>query len=279
MKNVLMTSCVGYKWDQIKNIIISFRQVNQVDDLIVIFHDKPDNVILENLKKWNAIGIEHQMPNPKRITVNRFLSYSSVLRSNPGLWKHVCLFDANDIFLQKNPFDFIEKNIGDHGLIASSEAIKYADEVWGNDNLNQTFPYAYEHLKENIIYNCGTLSGKTETILALSDLIFACAVNSSVHIACQASYNYIIQSGMKSLTKFTDMTTGWAVQCGTVENTDRMHRPDSMFAEKIIEKPPILKDGLICNADGVPFHVIHQYQHSYSFREHIANLIRKWESE
>ena len=129
-------------------------------------------------------------------------------------------------------------------------------------------------LKENLIYNCGTLCGKTESILALSDLIFACAVHSSVHIACQASYNYIIQSGMKYCTKFTDMSNGWAVQCGTVENTERMHRPDSMFAEKILEKPPVLKDGLICNTDGIPFHVVHQYQHSYSFRERIADLIK-----
>jgi len=279
MKNVLMTSCVGYKWDKIKNIVISFRKVNKVDDLIVIFHDKPDAITLRNLEKWNAIPVQHQVSNPDRITVNRFLSYSAVLRSNPGTWKYACLFDANDIFLQKNPFEYIDANIGDYGLIASSESIKYCDEVWGNQNLRETFPYAYEHLKENLVYNCGTLCGKADSILALSDLIFACAVHSSVHIACQASYNYIVQSGMKHCTKFTDMSHGWAVQCGTVENTERMHRPDSMFAEKIVEKPPILKDGLICNSEDLPFYVVHQYQHSYNFREHIADLIKKWETE
>lgn len=276
-KNLILTSCVNYNWDNLKEIVVSFRAHNKEDDMIVVFHDKPDEKTVENLAKYN-VGIASQVfEDPGRVVVNRFKSYSECLRQN--VWKYVCLFDANDIYFQKNPFDWIESNIGNSSIISSSESIRYRDEVWGNENLRKSFPEFYDILKDNLIFNAGTIAGTQEGVAALAEMIYMASKYNPVYNPDQAAYNFIIQTVMKDRVKFTTMEDAWGCQCGTTANTERMHRPDSMFAEKIVENEPQILNDLICNHAGQPFSVVHQYHHSYTFKDHVAKMVNKWQNQ
>jgi hypothetical protein len=58
----------------------------------------------------------------------------------------------------------------------------------------------------------------------------------------------------KDITNFAMSEDGYAAQLGTTGP-----QVANKFADKLIEKSPILVNDLICTSEGVPFSIVHQY--------------------
>lgn len=118
MKNVVLGLSVNFHPIMLKNLILSFREVNQVDDLI-LFVDQKNLFGMRNLyEKYNVKFFSYHLHeivdspihNTKHI---KFLEY---LEDNSN-YKNVFLTDTKDVIFQNNPFD----NLPDDSLFVFQE--------------------------------------------------------------------------------------------------------------------------------------------------------------
>jgi hypothetical protein len=64
------------------------------------------------------------------------------------------------------------------------------------------------------------------------------------------------------ITRFTASEEGWAAQLGTTGP-----HIVGKYADKLVEKTPILVDNTVCTSDGTPFVMVHQYDRVPEWKE------------
>lgn len=204
------------------------------------------------------------------VHVLRFVSIYDYLRKNTEKYRYVVTTDVKDVYFQKNPFEYMEKNKigqGQFKIVASSESIRYKDESWGNENLLQTYgPYIHELFKNNEIYNVGVLGGTVEYIRDLTFNIFSNAINRPIAIVDQAVFNVLIQTyPYKDCILFNNQLSGWAVQLGTTADSNKI----SQFRPFLTEKEPIFdyETNLVKTAENQVFYIVHQYDRVSKWKE------------
>lgn len=204
------------------------------------------------------------------VHVLRFVSIYDYLRKNTEKYRYVVTTDVKDVYFQKNPFEYMEKNKigqGPFKIVASSESIRYKDESWGNENLLQTYgPYIHELFKNNEIYNVGVLGGTVEYIRDLTFNIFSNAINRPISIVDQAVFNVLIQTyPYKDCILFNNQLSGWAVQLGTTADSNKI----SQFRPFLTEKEPIFdyETNLVKTAENQVFYIVHQYDRVSKWKE------------
>jgi hypothetical protein len=89
--------------------------------------------------------LEYTKPN-FNVVVERFLHMAFVLRELDTKYRYIISTDVKDVVFQRNPSEWLEKNLGDtYKVAAASESIGYDQEDWGNFNLFRSFgPQIYQ---------------------------------------------------------------------------------------------------------------------------------------
>jgi hypothetical protein len=255
-KSLIIGAFTNYKYNQLKPWVESIGQSGFKGDKVMVVGNTDDDTVVELVKQ----GFELiQMPNIPNLPIHvaRFVAIYNYLRDNWKKYDYVITTDVKDIYFQTNPVEWLENNLGDKKLVAGSESLRYKDEPWGDDNLKQTYgAYVYNLFKDNIIYNVGTIGGKSEYVKDLVFNIFSNAVNRPIPIVDQAVYNVLIQTQpYKDVTFFAEQSSGWACQAGTTVDPSKIEK----FRKNLTEKEPTFEDGVVKTSTGKPFCIVHQY--------------------
>ena len=180
-------------------------------------------------------------------------------------YRYVVTTDVKDVIFQKNPIEWLEKNIGDKQYVFSSESLKYKDEPWGNTNLFETFgPYFHERFKDNEIFNVGVLAGKGASITSLCANIFVSSINKPIPICDQSTFNFMIsQEPYLGASVYTRSEDGWACQLGTTADPSKMKQ----FKPFLLENSPKLVGDKVFTDSGKEFTIVHQYDRIPGWKE------------
>jgi hypothetical protein len=195
------------------------------------------------------------------IVVERFLHLWYFFKKFQGQYRYIVSTDVKDVIFQTNPSEWLEKNMNDAQINVACESIRYKDEDWGNHNLFKAFgPLVHDHNQNNLIYNAGTVSGKFDTMLDFFLNVYMMC-NGTSHFTeggggpDQAAVNILLNmKPYRDITRFTASEEGWAAQLGTTGP-----HIVGKYADKLVEKTPILVDNTVCTSDGTPFVMVHQY--------------------
>ncbi|NBW14386.1 MAG: hypothetical protein EBR82_40950 [Caulobacteraceae bacterium] len=281
MKDLLVSLSSNFTFQDLKPWILSFSKVNSSAKRMILLY----NCDAESVKKIKDFDFEILSPAPQNadgsygytnnqihMNVERFGHMWAFLRKRKDEFRYILSTDSRDVVFQKDPFEFIHeifsKNI-DKNYILSSEGIVYKDEQrWGAPNFYHSFgPSAFDHIQDKIIYNCGTLAGRSENIIDLFCFIFFMSVNNAVPNPDQAAYNFILsQEPFKSTAFLTDHDTGWAAQLGTMMANN--------FDNAIKENKPIWKNNKFITKQNKEFYIIHQYDRINEIKKYYEEIYK-----
>ena len=158
MKNLILTSAVGYDFSKIEVFIKSLRKYYHDDVVILINFNQNETKSL--LNKYNVKFIEKNI-NPKNTYQYRFDCFYSFLEDKFENYTSIFLTDSRDVFFQGNPFLYkYNSNINFYLEDNIIENCKH------NSNWikKTTGLKSYNNLKKNRISCSGTVIGKSKEI-------------------------------------------------------------------------------------------------------------------
>jgi len=294
-KDLIIGGASNYTWNQLKHWVNSIKKSGFQGDVVLV----ATNISKETIDKLTSEGVKlelyGQMQEDGSIKahmngaphVERFFYIWNYLNNNSNVYDYVITTDTRDVVFQSNPSAWIDEMVfaGRESIIVSSEGMKYEDEPWNNQNLDQAFgPFFHRHYKSMVINNVGVLAGETEYIRDLLFMIFQMSINRPIPIVDQVVFNIILQQkAFKDVTKFTYNSDAWAIQLGATIEAVKSGKGDlgMMIANdpsKMIlyqskyfdEQPTITEDGLVCDSKGQPFVIVHQYDRTTAWTDKIA---------
>lgn len=256
-KDLIIGAYTNYKFNLLKPWVNSIKETGFDGDIVLIAVD-PDLSTVWELEQAGVKVVKTKNAENQRIHMLRFLHIYNYLKLNPN-YRYVITTDVRDVIFQKNPSDFLQTTMGSRtvGIIAQSEAIKIKDEAWNRDNIIKNFgQYFYMDVCENEVYNVGILAGTTEHIKDLCFHLYQMSSNRLDWVADQAAYNMLLS--YKPWTYHTlnmKLKDAWALNAHVTNKPDQMHE----FGPYLLEGRPHMKDGIVYNAQGKPFVIVHQY--------------------
>jgi len=266
MRDLVIGAVSNYNYDEIKYWVNSLNSCGFTGEKVLLCYNIKDEVIeILNSKSINTIKIND---DGKDILVKRFYHYWIILNRLQKYenFRYVISTDVRDVIFQKNPSEWLEKNLNEYKINASSESIRYRDEDWGRNNLTNAFgELLYNHNRDNIVYNAGVMSGDYETLKDLYLNVFLTCGGSPTHVMGgggpdQAAYNILLNTHTyKNITKFTSPEEEWAAQLGTTGDPLKIDH----YRQFLVDPEPIMIDNTICTSKkGEPFYIVHQYNRS-----------------
>jgi hypothetical protein len=295
-KDLIIGGAAGYNWDHLKYWVNSIKRTGFKGDIVLVSTDMSGETVkklVENDVKVYAYGSRTEdggisKPDNKIPPhVERFIFIWDFLRKNKGEYRFVTVTDTRDVIFQKDPTEYLEKNLmfGSASMVCSSEGLAYKDEPWGNKNLLDTFgPMVYDELKDNLIYNVGTIAGLADSVRDLLLQIFFQSVNRPIPIVDQAVFNFIISMSAYEFEIIkTTNTSGWAVQLGTTQaaieagagDIGQAVRQDPSKLDEYIkvyqDVQPEIRDGYVTNGH-VNFTIVHQWDRVPAIKQLVEDI-------
>lgn len=180
----------------------------------------------------------------------------------------VIFTDVRDVIFQKNPKDWIEKNMK-KDILAFSECIKYHNDPWAINNVTTSFPLEWEFLQHKTSYCIGVVIGKCNVLKDLFLSIFRWSMNTlnPIEMADQTSFNILISmNNFKNVVQFVNQEEGFVTHLNTV------------WVEKsrfnLLEPTPIFKNDKFYNQNGEEFVIVHQYNRDVNLNNTIRKIYR-----
>jgi len=309
--DLIIGGASNYNWNQLRYWVNSIKKTGFKGDIVLVATNMSGDTVkrlVEEGVKVYAYGnrtedggiakTENNIPPH----VERFIFIWDFLRKNKDEYRFVTVTDTRDVIFQKDPVEYLEKKLlyGAASLICASEGLAYKDEPWGSKNLLDTFgPLVYDELKDNLIYNVGTIAGFADEVRDLLIQIFFQSVNRPIPIVDQAVFNFIISMSAYQLEiAKTDNSSGWAIQLGTTleaikagaGDIGQIVRQDPSKLDEYIKvyqdtQPVISNDQVIVgsvtdtnvvNGDivpvKVPFTIVHQWDRVPAIRDLVEKV-------
>jgi hypothetical protein len=246
-----------------------------------VSHDVVDELVKRNYKVFAFQNNEKQKrfeyaKQNFNICLERFWHIWQFLNNLPNKdqYRYIISTDVRDVVFQSNPSEWLEKNIKDKKLNVACESIKYKDEPWGQNNLKLSFGNGvYEQMKDNLIYNAGTISGEFKSFLDMCLNLYLLCGHSPENVPGgggpdQAALNVLLNfEAYKYITNFAMSEDGYASQLGTTGQTNNFQT----FKPFLVEPIPMMIDGVVCTSTGKPFSIVHQYDRVTEWK----NIIEK----
>ena len=261
MRDIVIGAITNYNFDDIRPWVNSLDRSGFVGEKIMLCY----KIDMDTKNELHARGynVIYSTQNVSSIVVDRFFDYWQILRDITDC-RYVIATDVKDVVFQRNPIEWLEKNLGDLKINASSESIRYLNETWGNLNLYTAFgKEIYENNKNHIINNAGVISGDAKTLRDLFLNVYLVSKSSAIPNPDQAAYNVLLNmESYKNITRFTKSEEAWAAQLGTTKDPVRL----SEYSESVLEPEPQLIDDKICTSNGEEFYIVHQYNRIKSLK-------------
>lgn len=163
-KNLVLGTAIGYDLQDLQSFVGSFREVNVVDDMVLISESNINPDLESFLKEKNikTLNFNSHLFFETLIHNSRYILYLDFLLEKD--YKQILLTDTRDVIFQSNPFVHREEDFLFLFLEDSSALI-------GNCRLNSYWvESAYgnlgrEHLFPQKIICCGTILGSRSQII------------------------------------------------------------------------------------------------------------------
>jgi hypothetical protein len=261
MKDIVIGTATNLKYDYIEMWCNSLDQ-SGFDGIKALLVTNLDDDIVERLinRGYTIFTIDTNAANGS-IYVNRFYYYWDILSKsyNENDIRYVISTDVTDVIFQKNPSKWLEENLNDYKIVASSEEIYFKNEPWNRNNMLKSFGRnVYEHHKDNVVYNAGVIAGHYNYIKDLFLNVFLmCGSAPSIVDGGggpdQSAYNILINSSTyKDIVLFE--TNSWAAQLGVSGPTQR-----KKYGNDVLGVEPTFINDIIYNYLGEPYTLVHQY--------------------
>ena len=295
-KDLIIGGASNYSWDHLKYWVNSIKKSGFKGDIVLVATNMSGETVkklVDQDVKVYAYGNRTEdggiakTDNNIPPHVERFIFIWDFLRKNKDTYRFVTVTDTRDVIFQKDPTEYLEKNLmyGAASMVCASEGLAYKDEPWGSKNLLDTFgPLVYDELKDNEIYNVGTIAGFTDEVRDLLIQIFFQSVNRPIPIVDQAVFNFIISMSAYELEIIrTSNESGWAVQLGTTleaikagaGDIGQIVRQDPSKLDEYIkvyqDTQPVVKDDLVMN-NYTPFTIVHQWDRVPAIRDIVEKV-------
>lgn len=256
---MIIFGCITkYSPDDIKPYVESIQQSGFGGDKVMLVYDVPQETI-DYLKSngWNLYGADlHQ-----HIILQRFVDAYKLLETYEN--EIVIWTDVKDVIFQKDPTEWIEKNMKGE-ILAFSECVKFKDDSWAVVNAGTSFPMEWEWLQNKTSYCAGTIVGKGYALKDLFIEIYRWSLTTANQgqLSDQAAYNVLINlNHFKENVQFVNQEEGFATQLGTV-----FIKGNEL---PILEPTPIYKDTKFYNQTGDEFVIVHQYDRNEQIKQQI----------
>ena len=249
MKDLIISASTKYTKKELHNYVHSINECGFKGDKIMVAYD----INNETVKWLKDFGWEiYQSELQGHIHMHRLITIYLILKQLEKKYRYVITTDVRDVVFQKNPSDYLEKNLKKNVLV-STENVLYKNEPWGVKNILEGYGHLYlDIFKDNLSCNVGVLAGKYENIVDLLLLNYLVSKAGDIrHFTHQISFNFIIHnSNLKNLIQIEGLETNWAYQIGTLNNPNL-----------IGEQKYNIKDYVI----------VHQYDRIESINKYINN--------
>jgi hypothetical protein len=230
---------------------------------IMLVYDIPiETIDYLKSKGWELYGGNLQ----QHIILQRFRDVYKLLQNFEE--ETIIWTDVKDVIFQKDPTDWLEKNM-ENEILAFSECITFKDDPWAVVNAGTSFPMEWEWLQSKTSYCAGTIVGKG---YALKDLFieiyrWSMTTANAGQLSDQAAFNILINlNHFKENVGFINQEDGFATQLGTVL------AKKNEFSDKLLEPTPKVDlDYIIKNQNGDPFVIVHQYDRIAELKNNIYN--------
>jgi hypothetical protein len=256
---MIIFGCITkYSPDDIRPYVESIQQSGFGGDKVMLVYDVPQETISYlKSKGWNLYGGNlHQ-----HIILQRFVDAYKLLESYEN--ETIIWTDVKDVIFQKDPTEWIEKNMK-REILAFSECVKFKDDSWAVVNAGTSFPMEWEWLQNKTSYCAGTIVGKGYALKDLFIEIYRWSLTTANQgqLSDQAAYNVLINlNHFKENMQFVNQEEGFATQLGTV-----FIKGNEL---PILEPTPIYKDTKFYNQTGDEFVIVHQYDRNEQIKQQI----------
>jgi hypothetical protein len=256
-KDLIIGVYTNYKYEILKPWILSIKESGFDGDIVLVAVDSDENTI-KQIQDAGVTVVQVKNEHKMMIHMLRFLYIYDYLKQNSD-YRYVITTDVRDVIFQKNPSEYMQKIFGsrDFGIIAQSEAIKIKDESWNRNNIIKNFgEYFYKDVCENEVYNVGILAGTSLHIKSLCFALYQMSSNRPDWVADQAAYNMLLSYlPWDNETVFMKLSDAWAINAHVTNKPDQLND----FGPFLLEERPYMKDGIVYNAEGKEFVIVHQY--------------------
>ena len=295
-KDLIIGGASNYNWNQLRYWVNSIKKTGFKGDIVLVATNMSGDTVkklVEEGVKVYAYGnrtedggiakTENNIPPH----VERFIFIWDFLRKNKDEYRFVTVTDTRDVIFQKDPVEYLESKLlyGAAAMVCASEGLAYKDEPWGSKNLLDTFgPLVYDELKDNLIYNVGTIAGFADEVRDLLIQIFFQSVNRPIPIVDQAVFNFIISMSAYELEIIrTSNESGWAIQLGTTleaikagaGDIGQIVRQDPSKLDEYIkvyqDTQPVVSNDLVTNGN-TSFTIVHQWDRVPAIRDLVEKV-------
>lgn len=260
MKHTILGCITKYRVEDIRPYVESIKQSGFDGDKLMLCYDIPNETIeyLQN-NDWLIVQGEIQ----EHVILQRFRDVYALLHQYETdiiIWT-----DVKDVVFQKNPIEWLDKNMKGE-ILALSESVIFKDEPWACINSGTSFPMEWEWLQHKTSYCAGMIVGKKEAIRDLFIDIYRWSKTTAnpEQLSDQAAYNVLINLNQyKNIVQFVNQEEGLATQLGVVFMRDN--------TQKITEPRPIYRDGKFYNQKNEDFYMVHQYDRHPQVKQEVIN--------
>lgn len=283
-KDLIMFATTNYDWKQLSYLVNSIKMSGFIGDICALVMNATFETVDKLIDKGVfVVGCEkddanktyrHQSNMP--IHTERFFHFFNILKDNIHQYRYIITVDAKDVVFQRNPSVWLENTFKDHydkKIVIASEGLKYKDEPWGNENLEQTYgPWFHDYFKHNLIYNVGVIAGEATYIRDLCLQLFLASTNRPIPIVDQAVFNVMMMTlPWSDVTYYASLSDGWAAHLGTFSDPTKFKE----FGPLLQEPPPVfdVTNGAIVKTKAkLPVTIVHQYDRCPQIRSAIETL-------
>jgi hypothetical protein len=270
-KDLIIGFASGYSFSDVSCWVNSLDRSGFTGDKVLFCHEMTDKDMLKiNMKGYK---IPPMVDGGMSIHSARWLNVYKYLSALPAdkVYRRVLMTDVKDIIFQYNPSLWFDNNFTDRLLIMASEGIRFDDESWIRDTMEQAYgKEACKDLKGHIIINSGSTSGSQGAFTNLAEAVYSLACKSRYWLADQHALNlYLARSpAVKQLVAQCDSSTGYAATMGTYGYPE--------YQKFLIENTvQVRDDGTVYTGDK-PFMMVHQYNRVSSLDRKITD--KYWEA-
>lgn len=217
MKDLIISATTKYTKNELHNYVESINRCGFRGDKIMVVYNTTEETV--NWLKQNGWEV-YQSVLHGHIHMHRLISIYMILKQLDRNYRYVITTDVRDVVFQKNPSEYLEKNLKKN-ILVSTENVKYKDEPWGVKNILEGYnQLLLDRYSEELSCNVGVLAGDCKSMMDLLLLNYLVSQSGNTqHYTDQSSFNFIIHNNnVKDSVQIEGLETNWALQLGTLNN-------------------------------------------------------------
>jgi hypothetical protein len=286
MKTAILAVAKGYDVEDVRPWAESLKNSGFSGKVFVILYDATEE-IAEYFKSLDFYVLMGKERGGVHIATQRFYDYADILKNkfceDVDLVIHT---DIRDVIFQKNPEEWLIENIKDHQIIASGEGVCYRHEDWNGDGLQKQFgKKVFMEMIDTETLCSGVIAGRRDAMIHLFSTVYELAFYAADTggFVDQHFYNLAIRKIYDKVTYVAGGDSEWTANLGTLiaipmnspewsigprtpYNSYERIRKGGYISNMLVGLPKMI-EGVICNANGQAFTIVHQYDRYQPWKE------------